>query len=101
MLLPTTPDEAFALTCTDYRHLGLSLEIRCACGRTVVAPFRATLIARPALARVQLGDIVPRIRCESCGGRPIGVAIIDAARAAACAANRDGPKRWEVVLIER
>jgi hypothetical protein len=96
---PRTPADALTLTCTTYRELGLSLEIGCACGRTTLSGFRGLLIEHPSFARVEIGRIVPRLRCKACSRPPARVALVHPAEAALAAANGPGSGRWEVLLL--
>ena len=51
------------------------LTIRCRCGREREAPL--PVIARLGLGEHEartLGDLVRRLRCQRCGGRPISIA---------------------------
>ncbi len=70
---------------------GLWLSLGCGCGRTVAAPFRLLAQGRRG---VRLVDILPRLRCEQCKGRPARASVKSFP-----AAGAQYPDTWEVALI--
>lgn len=96
---PTSPAEALLLPASACRELSLSLELRCWCGRTAVRSFRLMLDERPALASIALGQIVMRVRCQSCAKPPARVLLINAAEHAAAGYSQPGRAPWELVLF--
>jgi len=61
------------------RWLGVSCVPPCA--HLSYIPFK--LLAR-SRGRMKLRDVLPRLRCEGCGGRPARAAVVDDPRSAYC-----------------
>lgn len=57
----------------------LWLEMRCQppCTRVTVYPIKLMLTKRPALTKLTLAQLLPRLRCEECDQRPASAAVTD------------------------
>jgi hypothetical protein len=51
------------------------LEIRCSCPRRIYYPLR--LMVSKHSPRTTLGDVLPRLRCEGCGSKPVTLALVN------------------------
>lgn len=75
-VLHAMPDPPAApLDCRLADLNGFWLQTRCGCSRSVAYPFR--LMARQLGGEHLLRDVLPRLRCQVCGGRPVSVVLVD------------------------
>lgn len=55
---------------------GCLLSVRCgSCGRTTEYPLR--LLAKRIGPNSLLGDVLPRLRCDTCRGRPVDLKLLE------------------------
>jgi hypothetical protein len=64
------------------------LELRGCCERIVYLPL--TLLVEKHRGGVLLGDLLPRLRCQECGGNPSVMALVQ---------RPDGFGSWRIVLV--
>lgn len=67
------PDDPAASSLRDLS--GWWLDIRCRCERATAYPLRLMAAEQPHNPRIC--DVLPRLRCRSCGGRPARVQLVD------------------------
>jgi hypothetical protein len=93
--MPGLPD--VILSTSLGRLDGAWLEVRC-CGGTSYPPLR--MLARRYGGQHRVAEVVDRLRCQRCHGRPALVALVE--NPAGNAPGQAGaPPGWRVVLIER
>jgi hypothetical protein len=71
---------------------GCWLELRC-CKGTTFYPLR--MLAEAGRGNVELGDVLPRLRCRVCGDEPATVALVETAASSGPGGERQG---WRVEL---
>ena len=98
MPIATPPfDRAIALACTMATLRGRHLHVQCSCGASHGMPVRLMLQEQPATATQTLADVVVRVRCHACSGRPRAVYLAEDARGPGPLSGTVAPG-WSVLL---
>jgi len=74
---------------------GMRMDMRCACGRSVVPKIQAVLEARPDLAHLRVCDAAERMICQQCRKRYEMVLLLDHAP------NGLRDQEWMVAVLDR
>ena len=98
MPTPDPPfDRAVALACTMATLRGRHLHVRCGCGASQGIPVRFMLQEQPSASTQTLADVVVRVRCKACRGRPRAVYLAEDARGPGPLSGSVEPG-WSVLL---
>jgi hypothetical protein len=89
------PAPPFILNATLSDLAATALKLECCSGTTYVAVRLLTDATRP---NARLRNVLPRLRCRHCGGRPAAVTLIDASPGQAPNGLHAG---WQIPLTDR
>jgi hypothetical protein len=96
---PAPLDRSMALAASVRTLSDWWLETRCGCQACSMIPLRM-MVASGFGAR-SLADVLLKLRCRSCGRRPVGVDLLEHGNSAPAILAYGGRPPWRVALLER